>query len=61
VISLGQKLNMRVIAEGVETDAQLVFLRDHQCDEIQGYHFSKPIDAAAIEDLLMGAERCRAG
>ena len=55
VISLGQKLNMRVIAEGVETDAQLVFLRDHQCDEIQGYHFSKPIDAAAIEDLLMGA------
>ena len=43
VISLGQRLNMRVIAEGVETDEQLAFLRDNHCDEIQGYHFSKPI------------------
>lgn len=52
VISLGQKLNMRVIAEGVETDEQLAFLRDSQCDEIQGYHFSEPISALAIEKLL---------
>jgi diguanylate cyclase (GGDEF)-like protein/PAS domain S-box-containing protein len=52
VISLGQKLNMRVIAEGVETDEQLAFLRESRCDEIQGYHFSKPIEPAAIEDLL---------
>ena len=51
-ISLGQKLNMRVIAEGVETEEQLAFLRDNQCDEIQGYHFSKPISAVAIENLL---------
>jgi EAL domain-containing protein (putative c-di-GMP-specific phosphodiesterase class I) len=34
VISLGQRLNMKVIAEGVETDAQLAILRDSQCDEI---------------------------
>ena len=43
---------MKVIAEGVETDAQLAILRDSQCDEIQGYHFSRPINSAAIEDLM---------
>ena len=52
VISLGQKLNMRVIAEGVETDAQAAFLRDINCDEMQGYLFSKPLPAQEIEDLL---------
>jgi diguanylate cyclase (GGDEF)-like protein/PAS domain S-box-containing protein len=52
VISLGQRLNMRVIAEGVETDEQLAFLRDNHCDEIQGYHFSRPIKPAAMEKLL---------
>ncbi|MEJ0097479.1 MAG: EAL domain-containing protein [Bauldia sp.] len=54
VISLGQKLNMKVIAEGVETDAQLAFLQDHDCDEIQGYHFSRPVEPAAIVALLQG-------
>ena len=43
VISLGQKLNLRVIAEGVETEQQLAFLRQNGCDEVQGFHFSKPI------------------
>ncbi len=52
VISLGQKLKMRVIAEGVETEEQLAFLRDNQCDEFQGYHFSKPVSATAIENML---------
>jgi EAL domain-containing protein (putative c-di-GMP-specific phosphodiesterase class I) len=52
VISLGQKLNLRVIAEGVETDDQVAFLRENNCDEMQGYHFSKPIAAQAIEELL---------
>ena len=52
VISLGQKLNMKVIAEGVETAAQLAFLQDHDCDEIQGFHFSRPIEATAIAALL---------
>ena len=46
VISLGQKLNMKVIAEGVETEAQMAFLADNRCDEIQGFHFSRPIVAA---------------
>ena len=52
VISLGQKLNMRVIAEGVETNEQLAFLRDNDCDEVQGYLFSRPARAETIADLL---------
>ena len=52
VITLGQKLNLRVIAEGVETDEQIAFLRENNCDEMQGYHFSKPIPPHDIEELL---------
>jgi diguanylate cyclase (GGDEF)-like protein/PAS domain S-box-containing protein len=52
VISLGQKLNLRVIAEGVETDDQVAFLRQNNCDEMQGYHFSKPVPAPDIERML---------
>jgi diguanylate cyclase (GGDEF)-like protein/PAS domain S-box-containing protein len=52
VIALGQKLNLRVIAEGVETDDQLAFLRENNCDEMQGYLFSRPIPAREIEELL---------
>jgi len=57
VISLGQKLNMRVIAEGVETEEQLAFLRDNNCDEVQGYLFSKPVGAAAVADMCQSARR----
>ena len=52
MISLGQKLNLRVIAEGVETEAQAAFLRDNNCDEMQGYLFSKPLPALEIAELL---------
>ena len=54
VISLGQTLNLRVIAEGVETDAQAAFLRNINCDEMQGYLFSKPLPAQGIAELLRG-------
>ncbi len=52
VISLGQKLNLRVIAEGVETQEQIAFLRENNCDEMQGYCFSRPLPAGDIEKLL---------
>ncbi len=52
VISLGRELKMRVIAEGVETEAQAAFLRENDCDEMQGYLFSRPVPARQIEELL---------
>ncbi len=57
MISLGQKLNPRVIAEGVESDEQVTFLRAHNCDEMQGYHFSRPIPAEAITEMLAARSR----
>jgi EAL domain-containing protein (putative c-di-GMP-specific phosphodiesterase class I) len=52
IISIGQQLQHRVIAEGVETVEQLEFLRDSGCDEVQGYLFSRPLPAAAFEAAL---------
>jgi EAL domain-containing protein (putative c-di-GMP-specific phosphodiesterase class I) len=52
VISLGQKLNMKVIAEGVEGDEQLAFLRDQNCDEIQGFIFSQPVGPEAFAAMI---------
>ena len=52
VISLGHKLNLRVIAEGVETEQQRDFLRANDCDEMQGYLFSRPVPAHEIARML---------
>jgi EAL domain-containing protein (putative c-di-GMP-specific phosphodiesterase class I) len=52
VISLGHKLNLRVIAEGVETEQQRDFLRANDCDEMQGYLFSRPVPPERIAELL---------
>jgi EAL domain-containing protein (putative c-di-GMP-specific phosphodiesterase class I) len=52
IISLTHSMKRKVIAEGVETDAQRDFLLSHHCDEIQGHHFSKPAPAEEIEHLL---------
>jgi diguanylate cyclase (GGDEF)-like protein len=52
VISLGQKLNLKVIAEGVETAEQADFLRRNHCDEIQGYCVSRPIPPDELAAFL---------
>ena len=52
VIEMGRNLKQRVIAEGIETPAQLDFLRAQHCDEGQGFHFSHPLSAEAFGHLL---------
>jgi diguanylate cyclase (GGDEF)-like protein/PAS domain S-box-containing protein len=54
ITSLAKSLNLKVIAEGVEDEAQMTFLRAHQCDEIQGYYFSKPLAVDKVADKLRG-------
>ena len=52
VIAMAHSLHMKVIAEGVETEGQLNYLRSHGCDEMQGYYFSQPVPALEFEQLL---------
>ena len=54
IISMAKSLNLKVIAEGVEDEAQMSFLRAHHCDEIQGYYFSKPLAVDEVADKLRG-------
>jgi diguanylate cyclase (GGDEF)-like protein len=52
IVSLAHSLHLKVVAEGVETPAQLDFLKTAGCDEYQGYHFSRPLPAADFERLI---------
>jgi EAL domain-containing protein (putative c-di-GMP-specific phosphodiesterase class I) len=52
IISLGHILELRVLAEGVETAEQLDFLRDNHCDEMQGYHLARAMPASEFVELL---------
>ena len=67
IINMAKSLRLKVIAEGVENEAQLSFLRAHHCDEIQGHYFSKPLTVDKVADKLRGdspepqAERKPAG
>jgi len=53
IITLAHNLRLLVVAEGVETEEQLRFLHLLRCDEIQGFMFSKPLPADALERLLV--------
>jgi diguanylate cyclase (GGDEF)-like protein len=52
VITLAHNLKLKVIAEGVETEEQLVYLRKYHCDQMQGYLFSRPVSAEQFKKLL---------
>ena len=58
IIAMAHSLKLKVVAEGVETEAQLGFLRDRQCDEFQGFLMSRPMAADAFGELLR--EQCPA-
>ncbi|MBP1153817.1 MULTISPECIES: EAL domain-containing protein [unclassified Paenibacillus] len=51
IISMAHHLGLQVIAEGVETQEQMVFLKEQQCDEVQGYYYSPPMPAEELETL----------
>ncbi|MDH5542857.1 MAG: EAL domain-containing protein [Nitrospinota bacterium] len=57
IISMGHSLNLKVVAEGVETKEQYELLREAGCDMIQGYYLSKPIPAADMKALLSGRKK----
>lgn len=57
IISIAHNLNLNVIAEGVETAEQMTFLRKNGCKEVQGYLFSRPVNAEQFESILSGSNR----
>ena len=52
IIGMGRGLKLRVVAEGVETQEELAFLQAHECDEAQGYYFSRPVPPEQFAKLL---------
>lgn len=52
IIAMGQRLRLRVLAEGVETPGQMEFLRDNHCDDLQGYLLGRPMPTADVVELL---------
>jgi EAL domain-containing protein (putative c-di-GMP-specific phosphodiesterase class I) len=56
IIVMAHNLGLQVIAEGVETRAQYDYLRDHDCDQVQGYFISKPMSAADLERKILKSD-----
>jgi EAL domain-containing protein (putative c-di-GMP-specific phosphodiesterase class I) len=56
IIHMAHGLNLKVVAEGVENDAQLAFLRENRCDAIQGFYFSSPLSQAEFERVARSPE-----
>ena len=59
ILGLARQLKRIVVAEGVETESQLAFLRERGCDEVQGYLIAKPVPAAEFRALLKGTNFLR--
>ncbi len=57
VIAMAKNLDLEVLAEGVETENQLKFLKDHECGDVQGFYFSKPLSTKEIESYLRSPEK----
>ena len=56
IIAMGNSLNLKVIAEGVENEGQLEFLRDQSCHEMQGYFFSRPVPPDQVAEILYSGQ-----
>jgi EAL domain-containing protein (putative c-di-GMP-specific phosphodiesterase class I) len=56
ILEVGKALGASVVAEGIETDAQLAALRTLGCALGQGYYFARPLEAARVEELVAGAD-----
>jgi diguanylate cyclase (GGDEF)-like protein len=56
IIAMGKSLSLTVVAQGVETKEQADFLREHACDEFQGFYFNKPMSAAQFTELLQAQD-----
>jgi EAL domain-containing protein (putative c-di-GMP-specific phosphodiesterase class I) len=57
IIEMAKSLDLKLTAEGVETEAELSFVYQHKCDGMQGYLFSRPLPAHEFEQLLMSGKR----
>lgn len=61
IIAMGKSLGMTIIAEGVETEAQLAFLKTHECDRVQGYLLGHPMSAEKAEQFIIDESNLLAG
>lgn len=61
IIAMAHALGKRVVAEGIETNEQLVFLRERRCDAAQGFYLARPLAAAAMTELLQARTQLTQG
>ena len=60
IVTLARSLNMRITVEGVETEAQAAFIREIDCDEVQGFYFGRPVAEADVARIILADFRIRA-